>query len=232
MRIFCLRSFTFYLFFLDIPFSPGTVQNASPDGAMRAVTESTTGAESAAGTVRRRTVDNKMYMWSMCKKCGRVTTPLVPMSEDTWKFSFAKFLEVCSVVRAPSWRLKSTATNVQICLCCCCCCCVWWLLGTGGVFVCRQGELSNAYWPYTKTRSSGKVMMLLLLLAVTKFRVSPPPFLNLFLSSKFWNLGNEHVRFLPIELCRMDFELDVNSYMCRPLLGSFFQCFAHISHKH
>lgn len=39
-------------------------------------------------------IDNHIYMWSQCKKCGRVTTPLVPMSEDTWKFSLGKFLEV------------------------------------------------------------------------------------------------------------------------------------------
>ncbi|CAN0441665.1 unnamed protein product, partial [Hapterophycus canaliculatus] len=34
-------------------------------------------------------------MWSSCKKCGQLTTPLVPMSDDTWKFSLGKFLEVC-----------------------------------------------------------------------------------------------------------------------------------------
>ena len=39
-------------------------------------------------------MDTKIYMWSACKKCGRLTTPLVPMSEDTWKFSLGKFLEV------------------------------------------------------------------------------------------------------------------------------------------
>lgn len=33
-------------------------------------------------------------MWSACKKCGRLTTSLVLMSDDTWKFSLGKFLEV------------------------------------------------------------------------------------------------------------------------------------------
>jgi len=32
-------------------------------------------------------------MWSYCKKCCRVVTPVSAMSEDTWKFSFGKFLE-------------------------------------------------------------------------------------------------------------------------------------------
>lgn len=35
-----------------------------------------------------------IYMWSVCKICKRLTTQLVMMSEDTWKFSFGKFLEV------------------------------------------------------------------------------------------------------------------------------------------
>jgi hypothetical protein len=35
-----------------------------------------------------------IYMWSHCKRCGRMASPLVQMSEDTWKFSFGKFLEV------------------------------------------------------------------------------------------------------------------------------------------
>ncbi|CAM9902089.1 unnamed protein product, partial [Laminaria digitata] len=43
---------------------------------------------------RENTLDEKIYMWSACKNCGRLTTPLVPMSEDTWKFSLGKFLEV------------------------------------------------------------------------------------------------------------------------------------------
>lgn len=81
------------------------------DGATRAVAESTTGGESAKGT-RSRSTGNNIYMWSMCKKCGRVTTPLVPMSDDTWKFSFAKFLEVCFVAELLiDQQLEQLATN-------------------------------------------------------------------------------------------------------------------------
>eukprot|EP00903_Cladosiphon_okamuranus_P005970 g5894.t1 len=52
-------------------------------------------------------VDTKIYMWSVCKKCGRLTTPLVPMSEDTWKFSLGKFLEVTYYNRSARARGKA-----------------------------------------------------------------------------------------------------------------------------
>lgn len=32
----------------------------------------------------------RMRMWSYCKKCQRVVTPVQSMSEDTWKLSFGK----------------------------------------------------------------------------------------------------------------------------------------------
>ena len=32
--------------------------------------------------------------WTYCRNCDRVVTPLVFISEDTWKFSFGKFLEI------------------------------------------------------------------------------------------------------------------------------------------
>jgi len=35
-----------------------------------------------------------IFMWSYCKKCEKIVTPLVRMAEDTWKLSFGKFLEV------------------------------------------------------------------------------------------------------------------------------------------
>ena len=38
--------------------------------------------------------DNTIFMWSYCKACEEIVSPLVPMSEDTWKMSFGKFLEV------------------------------------------------------------------------------------------------------------------------------------------
>lgn len=41
-----------------------------------------------------RGVEADITMWSYCKHCSRVVTPLVVMDEDTWKLSFAKFLEV------------------------------------------------------------------------------------------------------------------------------------------
>ncbi|KAJ3046413.1 1-phosphatidylinositol-3-phosphate 5-kinase [Rhizophlyctis rosea] len=38
-------------------------------------------------------MESTILMWSKCKVCGQ-TTPHVPMSEDTWKYSFGKYLEL------------------------------------------------------------------------------------------------------------------------------------------
>lgn len=35
-----------------------------------------------------------ILLWSTCKVCGH-TTPVIPMSDATWKMSFGKFLELC-----------------------------------------------------------------------------------------------------------------------------------------
>lgn len=37
---------------------------------------------------------NTILMWSYCKKCPNTNTPAIPMSESTWKYSFAKYLEL------------------------------------------------------------------------------------------------------------------------------------------
>lgn len=38
--------------------------------------------------------DQPIATWTFCKQCNKVVTPLVYISENTWKFSFGKFLEV------------------------------------------------------------------------------------------------------------------------------------------
>ncbi|KAF8477444.1 hypothetical protein BDZ91DRAFT_25165 [Kalaharituber pfeilii] len=37
---------------------------------------------------------NTILMWSYCKICPNTNTPPIPMSESTWKYSFAKYLEL------------------------------------------------------------------------------------------------------------------------------------------
>jgi len=37
---------------------------------------------------------NTILMWSYCKICPNTNTPAIPMSESTWKYSFAKYLEL------------------------------------------------------------------------------------------------------------------------------------------
>lgn len=39
-------------------------------------------------------MSDKILMWSYCSKCDK-PTPVKPMSENTWSYSFGKFLEVC-----------------------------------------------------------------------------------------------------------------------------------------
>lgn len=72
----------------SIPLFPsgGESSNGTDMGGAKASAAASGGVDGA--------VDTKIYMWSACKVCGRLTTPLVPMSEDTWKFSLGKFLEV------------------------------------------------------------------------------------------------------------------------------------------
>ncbi|CAB9522040.1 Putative 1-phosphatidylinositol-3-phosphate 5-kinase FAB1C [Seminavis robusta] len=39
-------------------------------------------------------VDSPIATWTYCKHCAKVVTPLVYISENTWKLSFGKFLEI------------------------------------------------------------------------------------------------------------------------------------------
>jgi 1-phosphatidylinositol-3-phosphate 5-kinase len=37
--------------------------------------------------------DSPIATWTYCKNCGKIVTPLVYISDNTWKYSFGKFLE-------------------------------------------------------------------------------------------------------------------------------------------
>lgn len=43
---------------------------------------------------KSRGLQDTILMWSCCKICGK-ETPVVTMSENSWKYSFAKYLELC-----------------------------------------------------------------------------------------------------------------------------------------
>ena len=49
---------------------------------------------SANGDDDEASDDSPIATWTYCVNCNKVVTPLVYISEDTWKFSFGKFLEV------------------------------------------------------------------------------------------------------------------------------------------
>lgn len=96
--------FLFFGFFFHFFFCCFYFRRAEAEAAAAAVAAAVgggagaaTGASAATGGVDG-VLDTKIHMWSACKKCGRLTTPLVLMSEDTWKFSLGKFLEVCVFV--------------------------------------------------------------------------------------------------------------------------------------
>lgn len=59
--------------------------------------------------------DKPIATWTYCRKCGKVVTPLIFISDNTWKFSFGKFLEVFfynhdAIMNAPSY---GCSCNVQ-----------------------------------------------------------------------------------------------------------------------
>lgn len=54
------------------------------------------------------TLQNVILTWSYCKQCGH-TSPFLPMSETTWKYSFGKYLELLF------WSKKNSSTNLGNC---------------------------------------------------------------------------------------------------------------------
>ncbi|KAJ3029837.1 1-phosphatidylinositol-3-phosphate 5-kinase [Rhizophlyctis rosea] len=54
-----------------------------------------------------------ILMWSACKQCGH-TTPYVPMSEETWKYSFGKYLELWYYCAQSDCRGPLCSHNVHI----------------------------------------------------------------------------------------------------------------------
>lgn len=54
------------------------------------------------------TLQNVILTWSYCKQCGH-TSPFLPISETTWKFSFGKYLELLF------WSKKNSSTNLGNC---------------------------------------------------------------------------------------------------------------------
>mmetsp|Transcript_9237 Transcript_9237/g.17384 ORF Transcript_9237/g.17384 Transcript_9237/m.17384 type:complete len:2047 (+) Transcript_9237:105-6245(+) len=56
--------------------------------------------------------DSKIITWTFCTNCQKVVTPLVYMDDDTWKYSFGKFLEV-------TFYNKTVQINAPEYQCCC-----------------------------------------------------------------------------------------------------------------
>jgi 1-phosphatidylinositol-3-phosphate 5-kinase len=51
-------------------------------------------AETMGADTEAEEIDKPIALWTYCKQCRKVVSPLVYISESTWKFSFGKFLEV------------------------------------------------------------------------------------------------------------------------------------------
>jgi len=56
-------------------------------------------------------MENIIIMWSKCKICQQIT-PFVPMSEETWMFSFGKYLELAFYHSYMSCRANSCPHNI------------------------------------------------------------------------------------------------------------------------
>eukprot|EP00629_Pelagomonadales_sp_RCC1024_P016914 CAMPEP_0119289286 /NCGR_PEP_ID=MMETSP1329-20130426/38774_1 /TAXON_ID=114041 /ORGANISM="Genus nov. species nov., Strain RCC1024" /LENGTH=1488 /DNA_ID=CAMNT_0007290085 /DNA_START=1173 /DNA_END=5636 /DNA_ORIENTATION=- len=57
--------------------------------------------------------DWPILMWSYCRKCERVVTPLTPMSRDTWNMSFGKFLEISFYNKMAFCRTTDCRHSIQ-----------------------------------------------------------------------------------------------------------------------
>jgi len=51
-------------------------------------------APQALMTAKTKPLYNPIATWTYCNNCSKVVTPLVFISDDTWNYSFGKFLEV------------------------------------------------------------------------------------------------------------------------------------------
>jgi 1-phosphatidylinositol-3-phosphate 5-kinase len=56
-----------------------------------------------------------IYMHSYCKECAAVVTPVAAMSDETWKISFGKFLEMCFYNRSARGRTGGCTHFVRDC---------------------------------------------------------------------------------------------------------------------
>jgi hypothetical protein len=84
-----------------LPASPLEVRGGHDDGTQSDEEEET---------------DKPIATWTYCKHCGKVVTPLVFISENTWKFSFGKFLEVFfynrdAILNAPGHQCRCQLQN-------------------------------------------------------------------------------------------------------------------------
>ncbi|KAJ3300300.1 1-phosphatidylinositol-3-phosphate 5-kinase [Borealophlyctis nickersoniae] len=57
-------------------------------------------------------MEDTILMWSVCRLCGQ-TSPFLPMSEETWKFSFGKYLELAYYCPQLPCRASLCAHNIH-----------------------------------------------------------------------------------------------------------------------
>ena len=67
---------------MDDPLPPAPLDSATEQQASTIMSE------------KAKQLHSPIATWTYCNNCGKVVTPLVFISDDTWKYSFGKFLEV------------------------------------------------------------------------------------------------------------------------------------------
>ncbi|KAJ3273208.1 1-phosphatidylinositol-3-phosphate 5-kinase [Terramyces sp. JEL0728] len=57
-------------------------------------------------------MDDRIMMWSLCRMC-KESTPFIPMSEETWKYSFGKYLELTFYHARVDCRATACSHNIH-----------------------------------------------------------------------------------------------------------------------
>ena len=57
--------------------------------------------------------DKEILTWSFCKACNVVVTPVIALSEEAWKFSLGKFLEVYFYNKKANGRINGCFHSMQ-----------------------------------------------------------------------------------------------------------------------
>jgi hypothetical protein len=67
-------------------------------------------------TEKAKQLNSPIATWTFCNSCAKVVTPLIYISEETWNYSFGKFLEVYfynrdAIINSPEYGCSCKAQS-------------------------------------------------------------------------------------------------------------------------